>query len=253
MATKSSIGWLILAFALAVPGVLFYQWYTHLDLEKKKALSMKVRLQETGLFPKSQQKGKLVNPIAQPASAAAAQPAADASAPAAGLPVPDSPAGAEPTAAVVPAATAVPPDPEEPGAPPPTVPASEAAPEASPSTAAAQINAFLAWRDPTLSPYDQVRIEQMALEKEIRLQELQDAAEQKSKPVRKPQIQIEKLIDLQGIVSAGGTNKAIVNNEVVGEGDTVKTSAGPIRVVRITTQSVGFAYKDKRFSKSVSR
>ena len=50
MATKSSVGWLILAFALAVPGVLFYQWYTHLDLEKQKALSMKMRLKDTGLF-----------------------------------------------------------------------------------------------------------------------------------------------------------------------------------------------------------
>ncbi|OGS41428.1 MAG: hypothetical protein A3J82_06300 [Elusimicrobia bacterium RIFOXYA2_FULL_69_6] len=121
-----------------------------------------------------------------------------------------------------------------------------------PSTGS-QINAFLAWRDPTLSPYDQVRIEQIEVERQIRLQDLQEAAEQKTRPVRKPQVQIEKMIDLQGIVSAGGTNKAIVNNEVVGEGDTIKTSAGAVRVVRITTQGVGFAFKDKRFNKSVSR
>jgi hypothetical protein len=244
MATKSSVGWLILAFALAVPGVLFYQWYTHLDKEKKIALGMKVRLKDTSLFQNSPKKDKLVNPIAPAASAAPAQPVAGSSAPAAGLPVPDSPEAAAPA--------------EAPGSPLPAepaaaVPAAATAPEAVLSTAVAQANAFLAWRDPTLSPYDLVRMEQTELEKQIRLLELQEAAEQKTKPVRKPQVKIETMIDLQGIVSAGGTNKAIVNNEVVGEGDTVKTSAGPVRVVRITTQSVGFAYKDKRFSKSVSR
>ena len=248
MATKSSVGWLILAFALAVPGVLFYQWYTHLDLEKKKALSMKVRLSETGLFQSSPKKDRLVNPLPPPAQPqpAAVQPAAASTAAAAGLPAAAPVAGAVPPLTAAPAPTAAPAlEPQAPAAP-----AADAA--VAPSTGS-QITAFLAWRDPTLSPYDQVRIEQIELERQIRLQDLQEAKEQQARPVRKPQVQIERLIDLQGIVSAGGVNKAIVNNEVVGEGDTIKTSAGAVRVVRITTQGVGFAFRDKRFSKSVSR
>ncbi|MBI5240843.1 MAG: hypothetical protein HY926_10255 [Elusimicrobia bacterium] len=244
MATKSSVGWLILAFALAVPGVLFYQWYTHLDLEKKKALSMKVRLSETGLFQNSPKKDKLVNPIAQAAPPATAQPASSSSAPAAGLPAAAVPPGEAPPPDAAPAEASVPP-----GLPDQAADADAAVAGSTGSL----INTFLAWRDPTLSPYDQVRMEQMELEKQIRLQELQEAAEQRAKPAHKPQVQIEKLIDLQGIVSAGGTNKAIVNNEVVGEGDLVKTSAGTVKIMRITTQGVAFAFKDKRFNKSVSR
>jgi hypothetical protein len=228
MATKSSVGWLILAFALAVPGVLFYQWYTHLDLEKKKALGIKVRLQDTGLFQSSPKKDKLVNPIAPVAVP---------------IPIPV-PVAVSSTPAAVPdneqVATA---------APPPTddleVPKASSAPAA---------NSFLAWRDPTLSPHDQVRIEQLELEKQIRIDELKAAAEHKAAPVRKPPVQIEKLVDLQGIVSTPESgNRAIVNGEVVSEGDLVKTSAGPVKVLRITTQAVGFAYKDKRFNKSVNR
>ena len=232
MATKSSVGWLILAFALAVPGVLFYQWYTHLDLEKKKALGIKVRLQDTGLFQSSPKKDKLVNPIAP-----VAVPVAVSSTPA-----------AVPGNGQVAAAPPANPVPDSPSPPP----ADELAAPGSSSGPAA--NSFLAWRDPTLSPHDQVRIEQLELEKQLRIDELKAAAEHKARPARKAQVQIEKLVDLQGIVSTPESgNRAIVNGEVVSEGDLVKTSAGPVKVLRITTQVVGFGYKDRRFNKTVNR
>ncbi|MCX5793957.1 MAG: hypothetical protein NTY77_00490 [Elusimicrobia bacterium] len=244
MATKSPVAWLVLAFALAVPGVLFYQWYTHLDLEKKRALTTKVRLKDTDLFRNSPKQDKLVNPIAPVAapvvaSTAAATAASTATATAAGGgPV----AAAAPPANAAPAAPVVRPAPE---ANDPNVAIVSTAPAANP---------YQAWRDPTLSPHDLVEIERLELEKQLALEELKDRALNGTKaPPKAPPVQIEKLIDLQGIVSVEGGNKAIVNNEVVAEGEVVKTKSGPVKVLRITLQKVIFSHKNKTFFKAVNR
>ena len=152
MATKSSVGWLILAFALAVPGVLFYQWYTHLDLEKKRALSTKVRLKDTDLFRNSPKQDKLVNPIA-PATAPVG--ASTSTAPGSGQVAAGSP--------VLPKSVV------------PSAPAADA-PEGPQAPATPAANPFQAWRDPTLSPHDLVEIERLELEKQLALQELKDRA-----------------------------------------------------------------------------
>ena len=229
MATKSSVGWLILAFALAVPGVLFYQWYTHLDLEKKRALTTKVRLKDTDLFRNSPKQDKLVNPIAS-----AAAPVVASTAPGNGQ------------AAAIPAVGATP----EPVLPRPAEPPSPAAgdPDVLKAPSAPAANPFQAWRDPTLSPHDLVEIERLELEKQLALQELKDRALNRSKaPPKSPPVQIEKLVDLQGIVSVAGGNKAIINNDVFADGDVVKTKAGPVKVLHITLQKVIFTYKSKTF------
>jgi hypothetical protein len=237
MATKSSVGWLILAFALAVPGVLFYQWHTRLDLEKKRALTTKVRLKETDLFRNSPKQDKLVNPIVQTPSpvgaSAAMSPASDKGPVAAASPVGTAPV--LPTPAAAPASVA-----DDPG-----VQKLSAGPTA---------NAFQSWRDPTLSQHDLVEIARLELEKQIALDELRDRALKGSKPPPKaPAVRIEELIDLQGIVSVEGRNKAIVNNDMVSEGGMVQTKAGPVKVLRISLQRVAFVYKKKTFFKTVSR
>jgi hypothetical protein len=237
MATKTSIGWLILACALAVPGVLFYQWRTHLDLEKKRALTTKVRLNDTDLFRNSPNQDKLVNPIASAAASVAASTAAPA------------------VSEVPPAASEVPPAPAGQTSLRPASPApAEDGPAVLKSSAAFAANPFQAWRDPTLSAHDLVEIERLELERQLALQELKDRALQVSKgPPKSPPIPIETLIELQGIVSVAGRNKAIVNNDVVAEGEVVRTKAGPVKVLRITPQKVIFAHQNKSFFKVVEQ
>jgi hypothetical protein len=259
MATKGSVGWLILAFALAVPGVLFYQWYTHLDLEKKRALTTKVRLKDTDLFRNSPKQDKLVNPINSSAAPVIASTATSAS-PAPGRGQAAAPAGSA-AASNAPAAAAL----RTPSgisaaagtsadagsASAPAAPAADDPEKPAPAPAA---NPYQAWRDPTLSPHDLVEIERMELEKQLALQELKDRAEHKEKPQAKAApVQIEKLVELQGIVSVEGGNKAIVNNDVVAEGDLVKTKAGSVKVLHITDQKVVFSYRNRTFFKAVNR
>ncbi|MDX6768469.1 MAG: hypothetical protein SF051_02985, partial [Elusimicrobiota bacterium] len=87
-AAKGGLGWAILAVALAIPGFLFYNWWTHLKAERQKAISQKARgrVPEGGVFstpaPGAE---KLVNPIAASTAAALAVSSGTA-APAAGAP-----------------------------------------------------------------------------------------------------------------------------------------------------------------------
>ena len=110
-------------------------------------------------------------------------------------------------------------------------------------------NPFLSWRDPTLSPYDQVRLER---EKKIREQEIKDNGNRPHAQarVKKNVPDFKRRIDLQGIVSMPpGSNRAIVNGKAVGEGDMI----GPVKVLRITPQEVLFGYKGGQFTKTVNR
>jgi hypothetical protein len=126
-------------------------------------------------------------------------------------------------------------------------------PEAEKSASALHSNPFQAWRDPTLSPQDLVEIERLELEKQQALEELRNRALHGPKKPRKASTPIDKLVDLQGIVSVEGRNKAIVNNEMVSEGDVVRTKAGSVKVQRINLQKVVFEYGGKKFFKVVNR
>ena len=256
MATKSPAGWIILVLVLAVPGVLFYHWYTHLDQAQKKALNMRVRIHDSGLFPSSNNKHKLVNPIAA-AHQQDSAPAPKTAAAAASVAVSSvaTVAAPQPAAAAVAFATQ-----PAPGAPAVTPGGGALPTSATPATSPTLVvdppaPSFLTWKDPTLSPYDHVRIKKMELDEQLRQQELRDAAlHQKPKHQIKRTPPVEYSIDLQGIVStAESGNRAIVNGEVVGPGDTLKTQAGPVKVLRITTQGVVFLHQNRKFSKTVSR
>lgn len=213
MRGRGAAGWAILVLALAVPGLLFYNWWSRMDREKKRQLNISVRKHtEAAPFAGSENKNRLVNPVAAQAAvstAAAAQTPAEAAAPA--------PSPAQPEAAPAPAG-----------------------PVAASATAA--LPDFPA-RDPMLSPYDMVRLKRQELEKMMRASEL---SVKKIVPEEPP---AENNIDLQGIVSAGGVNKAIVNGEVVGEGDTVEGAV----ILKISDRSVVFRHKNRKFTKYVSR
>ena len=265
MAAKTSAGWLILALALAVPGVLFYQWYGHLDKAKKQEFGHKIRVRipDGGPFAPAPTKDRLVNPIPsetqasgrdkglltpaplQSAPMAPVRATPKAIAPGASLGRPGPSASASPAKAEPPAPAFIGPAPS-PKAVTPAAPADIAAP------AGSLEGPTQAWRDPTLSPYDQVKLDQMETEKNLAKMELQDRVT-RSAPKAKAQPNVERTIDLQGIVTADGGNRAIVNGEMASEGDLVNTSVGSVKVVRINSQSVLFQWKNKRFSKRLSR
>lgn len=242
MMTKSTTGWMVLAFSLVVPGVLFYQWYAHLDKVHKHELNVKVRgrIPEGGPFAISPNKDKPVNPLVE--EVAASSTSADAQE------IEESPVETaqetHPLALPVPQTTAPLPMP--------------ATPETTETASVPKIHAssvpaldFLSWRDPTMSPHDKVLLERWEVERQRQRTELKNPAPRK----RPKSVDILKVIantiELQGIISkpGGGKNQAIVNGEAYGEGDMV----GKVKVVRITQQEVVFTYKDKRFVKSLNR
>ena len=232
MATnRSSLSWLILVLALLIPGFLFYNWWSRMDRARKHDLNVKVRtrLGDTPFAGGGAPKTKLTNPMA------AADPAAVAPLP--GAAAPSAPAQAAAQAG----------EPQQPSA----VPAPEqppAAPVEPPQDAAPAV--VVPQRDPTLSPYDVVRIERKLLEEQIRLREIDEAANKKVRKKLPPKDPDPRtLVDLQGIVETMDGNKAIVNGEMVTEGDLI----GKVKVLKITSQGVVFGFKNQRFTKSVNK
>jgi hypothetical protein len=228
---RSGLGWMILVLALAVPGLLFYNWWSALKAEREKAVAAKAkeRIPPGGVFstPPADAAGKLVNPIA-PSTAAAPAPAGG----------PEDAAAASTVVAATPVAA------------PSSTPA-PAPPSVEPSVSSSVVPVISLRRDPMLSPGDLVRIQQEALERRLAEEALRREQERRNRPApvkRAPPP--ETLIELQGIVeSPDGDNKAIVNNEVVGVGEVVAGS----RIVKITASGVVFEHKGRRFVKGVSR
>ena len=70
---RGGLGWVILVVALAVPGVLFYNWWSHLKADREKTVAAKARgrVPDGGVFLSSPN-NKLVNPMAPAVSTAAA-------------------------------------------------------------------------------------------------------------------------------------------------------------------------------------
>ncbi|MBI3553309.1 MAG: general secretion pathway protein GspB [Elusimicrobia bacterium] len=239
MSSRNLLTWLIPLAALVIPGFLFYNWWSTLNQQSRRDLERKVK-SNAGLavFMGNSGKNNLKNPLSDAAAPAVAASTEAAS----GGAVPGSNAAQAAVATAVSSSTAA----AGPGA---QGPQGAAGPDASQTVASASpVAGVVITRDPTLSPYDLVRLEQMRLEAEIRKGEISDAVR---RPVKKPkEPPIENSIDLQGIVAVGAGNKAIINGEMVGEGELV---LGKAKVVRITPQAVVFTYKGRRFSKSISK
>ena len=208
---KGGLGWLILAAALAVPGILFYSWWSHMKAQREQSMAAKARgrIPEGGVFQATPNPSKLVNPIASSSSPVTVVEAAEAGTAQAAVTAP--PADSIPTAPLA-----------------PTKVAAAAAPPA-------------LKRDPMISPFDALRLK----EEDARRRSAQDQLHKYKRPRGGS---VESSIEVLGIISGpGGAPKAIVNNDVVGVGQRI----GGVRVVRITDTSVTFEYKGKKFTKSV--
>lgn len=249
-APRNGLGWAILAAALAVPGFLFYNWWSHLKAERHRAISQKARgrVPEGGVFATPAPSAmKLVNPVsaAAPASAGAATAPSVPSALPAAAPAASAPVAAASAAAPEPVPTQAPASPPaEASAGPETaaVPAPDAAAPPPPLP-----------RDPMISPMDIVRMQQAELERQLAAEALRREQEG-ARPAPKRVVPVETLVDLQGIVAtAGGENKAIINDAVVGVGETVDAGGRSVRVVKISAAGVTFQYRNRRFVKNVSK
>ncbi len=226
---RGGLGWVILVVALAVPGVLFYNWWSHLKAEREKSVAAKAhaRVPDGGVF-QSSPNVKLVNPMTPAVSTDSASGVANAAV----------------IASPVAAATA----------PPTPIPAADSVPAAAVSASTLAVATPLK-RDPTMSPLDAVRIAQ---EEQARRQAAEDLANlnagrqnRGNKKVAKKKNPVDTL-ELQGIISNPESGfKAIVNNEVVGAGEMIGNTG--IKVLKINDLGVTFLYQGKRFSKGVSR
>lgn len=225
---KSGLGWLILIAALAVPGFLFYNWWSRTKTEHEQALAGKARsrLPEGSIFQIAPASAKLLNPISA------------SSAPAAGLPVSSA-------TAAVPAADS---DASEAPAPP-EVPA---------DLAAASTTTVVLARDPMLSPLDIVRMRERELAKERARLEIEEDNKRRREVAtvrKKVESPVENHVELQGTVDTPeGSSLAIVNGATLSAGETFAVAGYrmKVRVVKISASNVTFEYKNRRFTKKVN-
>jgi hypothetical protein len=261
---RGGVGWAILAVALAVPGFLFYNWWSHLKAEQAKAVAAKAHSRlEGGVFQTPAAGGRLVNPmsassgtVANGGVAPAAAATTPATAQAAGMapkptptPNPAAPVATTATPAAAASSTAAPP-----------VPAAASSASAQSASAVSTTTITLS-RDPMMSPMDLVRIRENEVRQAEEAERIRREAEeakrphpQKARAVKKEK-PIQTYIELQGIVATpDGATLAIVNGATVNEGEsfTVEGHSGKVKVLRISSSDVTFEYKEKRFKMSVS-
>ena len=249
---RGGLGWAILIAALAVPGFLFYNWWSHLKAEHDHSISAKAsKRADGGMFqtpPPST--ARLINPMASSTNVPAGYPPAASAArlpfappvtmparttPAAKMPVATTPAATIP-AATPPASSSA----TIAGRTPP--PAASAGPVSSTAT-------FVLSRDPMMSPLDAVRLQEAALAEEERLRELNHHARPAKKAAQRP---IESRIELQGIVGQDGNNMAMINGLTVSAGESLAVAGypGKVKIVKITASAVTLDYKGRKFKLS---
>jgi hypothetical protein len=259
-ANRGGFVWAILVTVLAIPGFLFYNWWSHLKADHDRGVSAKARarLSDGSVFQKAPASGRLVNPMTVSSSAPAAVSApalpSKAAAPA-GVrgPVPVALGNVAAATAAAPAPAAIPPKP---------VASISIAPAAAAPTASVQLMAstvtVVLSRDPMLSPIDTVRLREIDLERvrneEARRRELEDLKHPRPRQPRK-ETPIDRRIELQGIVAKpGGASLAIINGATVSNGEQFSVRGYPskVKIIRISAEEVTFDYKGKRFKKRVN-
>jgi len=226
--SRAGLGWLVLAAALAVPGFLFFNWWSHMKAERDRSVAAKARgrLPDGAVFQTAPGTAKPADRVAS-SSAPAAPPAAPAPAPA--------------------------PPPE--ASPAPSAVAEDPPPAATPSPEAAA--GIVLPRDPMLSPMDIVRIREEEMARERSRLELEEANRRRNsyRPVKRVAPPIETRVELMGTVATpNGASLAIVNNATLAPGESFSVAgyAGKVRVVRISAAGVTFEYKKRTFKKSVN-
>ncbi|MFA6029046.1 MAG: hypothetical protein WC969_04230 [Elusimicrobiota bacterium] len=267
MSQRSVVGWLILVAALAVPAVLFWNWWGKMKAQspqesaRKAAASAFGGLSSQGVPATPLAAGATAQAEAVPAASTGVIPAAQA----AQNPPPSSPApqasAVPPTAPAAPGAAALPP--AGPAAPPaapvagqnpvPVAPGA-AAPAAGQAAARSDVIEYnpSTNRDPTLSPVDIKRMAQEALQKELSMRQIMEEARRpkdEPKKVVHNEPPIETRIQLYGIIATPNGISALVNDSIVSEGDRILGAT----VKKITTGTVVFEYRKRTFIKRVSK
>jgi hypothetical protein len=238
------LGWVILAAALAVPGFLFYNWWSHQKKEHDRGLSARARTRvpDGGVFqtppPGAVRPSPSVTASTAPVLAATAAVRASSS-----------------TAALIPTPAMKPPA----ALPPPVTARAQAMSKGlDPVARSTATAAIVLSRDPMMSPMDQVRLREAELEAERNADAIRRAAMERNRPRRKVvhrEPPIETGLDLQGIVARpDGDNLAIVNGATVNPGESIVVEgfSGKVKVVRITSSEVTFEYKGRRIKKGVN-
>jgi cytoskeletal protein RodZ len=242
--TKGGLGWGILLFALAIPGFLFFNWWSNLKAERDRGLSSKSRSRQANprVFQPAPDR-RLVNPISTDSAK-----------------MPQSAAAIAIDSKLIPAVStdSAIPTPEE-------ARIKIETPISTPSVINKQVetsvstSSYVLSRDPMMSPMDVVRIREREIENIRHAEELRLALERQSKMrTRKKKVierPIENFIELQGIVTTpGGDTLLIVNGVTLTSGGTFPVSghSGKVSVISISPSDVIFEYKGKRFKKRVN-
>lgn len=244
MKTKSLAAWVLLLGILAVPAVLFFNWWKKMQANAASdsaAASRPMPTQAAGWTPVAAQPA--ADPVVQPGVEVSASTGTALS----GAPQPAAPA-AEASSSPSPMPSAVAPEvPSQPqaftaSAPVSTQPARtglepvEYAPKST--------------RDPTLSPMDAKKLAEEALAKKLakeRIRAALDEAPRKREKPRKPPV--EDRIELYGVVTTPEGTTAIINDQILKEGDDIYGAV----IQRITTNAVVFKYGSRTFTKRVSK
>lgn len=236
MPRKGGLGWLVLAGALAVPCLLFYNWWSSLKAEHERGNSNHLAAAHSEVF-RSTSAAATTEGRAQSETTSNSSTMTASAAPTSAL-VPAAPASAQ--------AAVMPPKSLEPSAVSSSAPA--AVPAVSPPPAATVVLS----RDPMLSQLDTVRLRENDDERD-RTRSRRHRGERT--PASFGDDAIMSHIDLQGIVATpGGSNMAIVNGLTakVGSRIRVRGYTDRVHVVRIFPSAVLFEYKDKKFTIKVS-
>jgi hypothetical protein len=250
---RGGLGWLVLIAALAVPGFLFYNWWSRQKAEHDRSISLNVksRLLGAGVFRAPPAGEKLVNPISKAPSAPRRAAAA-----------PDGPAGgiAPTVASSVASASTLGTAARAALAGKTVSSAASPAPSSAAASPDASTGTVVLPRDPMISPYDILRIHEREAEREAREEALKEAAWEaahRPKAVRRAvqEAPIGDSIQLQGIVARpDGRNMAMINDSTYREGDSfaVDGHSERVKILRISASQVIFQYKKHRFKKTVS-
>ncbi|MFH1620381.1 MAG: hypothetical protein ABIG11_10840 [bacterium] len=231
---NTTLGWFALAAALAVPALLFYNWWTRMNAEKmnllqegqEHAAAQRPFFKDTEepLPPPSTyhyQNAAGTRAVARAADPAVSRPRPRATQP--GSPGDNTPLRAGRNASD-PAAVS-------------NTSVSVAAARVAFSTSTRILFAPKTDRDPTLSPEELAMIREEA----ERLERLRNM---RRRPVVPRERRVEDRLELQGIVESAGGSKAIINGEMRGRGSVVHGA----KIVRVNSASVLFDHNGRRFT-----
>lgn len=225
---SSLFGWVLLVAVLAVPSFLFYNWWT--KSRQQSSAEMAQEQLPANIFPAAETEPGTV-PVSRSTSAAAYQPVAVATRPAAGAGVQDAPGPrAQPVSAAVVSTAALVAAPVSTGA----------VRGVAVSTEPKKVSYFAPKgdRDPTLSPEDYRRINDAELQRKD-----EERRRQRAEHVQQKKESCESRLKLQGIVGTA----VIINGDMYYAGQTIYGA----KILKVGSDYIIGECKGKRFKKGL--